>query len=70
MVANQVRWTIHDIKTFSDNGGEKRYEIIDGELFVTRSPHFRHQYLASEIQFALMAWSKESGLGTCVQTPG
>jgi hypothetical protein len=35
MVANQVRWTIHDIETFSDNGGEKRYEIIDGELFVT-----------------------------------
>ena len=70
MVANQVRWTIHDLEAFPDNGREKQYEIIDGELLVTRSPHFRHQDLASEIQFALMAWSKEFGLGKCVQTPG
>ncbi|MFM7580140.1 MAG: Uma2 family endonuclease [Microcystaceae cyanobacterium] len=70
MVANQTCWTIYDLDAFADAGGQNRYEIIDGELFVTRSPHFRHQDLASEIQFALTRWSKKSGLGKCVQTPG
>ena len=70
MVANQVRWTIHDIEAFPDNGREKQYEIIDGELFVTRSPHFRHQRLATKLEVALENWSAISGLGQTVQTPG
>ncbi len=37
-----VRWTIHDVERFSENEGV-RYEIVDGELFVTRAPHFKHQ---------------------------
>jgi Uma2 family endonuclease len=70
MVANQVRWTIHDIEALPDNGREKHYEIIDGELFVTRSPHFRHQRLATKLEVALENWSIVSGLGQTVQTPG
>jgi len=32
-----VRWTIQDIEALPEDKGI-RYEIIDGELFVTRSP--------------------------------
>ena len=43
----QVRWTISDLAGFPDNSN--RYEIIDGELFVTRAPHWKHQDIAGEI---------------------
>ncbi|MEL7054004.1 MAG: Uma2 family endonuclease [Cyanobacteria bacterium J06588_5] len=46
------------------------YEIIDGELFVTRSPHIRHQQVAHEICSALNIWSKQSGLGNAFFAPG
>lgn len=32
----RVRWTTADLELLPDNGN--RYEIIDGELFVTRAP--------------------------------
>jgi Uma2 family endonuclease len=37
----KVRWTTADLDLFPEDG--KRYEIIDGELFVTRAPHWKHQ---------------------------
>src|SRR5678809_1514286 len=34
-------WTVADIHALPDDGN--RYEVIDGELFVTPAPSFRHQ---------------------------
>lgn len=45
--SNKVRWTIADLEGFPDNGN--RYEIIDGDLFVTCAPHCDHQML--RVQF-------------------
>ncbi|MBE9064509.1 Uma2 family endonuclease [cf. Phormidesmis sp. LEGE 11477] len=70
MVANSIRWTTEDLAAIPDDGGWKRYEIIDGELFVTRAPHIRHQGAASKISTRLEAWSEETGLGNSFQTPG
>lgn len=39
---NPVRWTIADLEILATDEW-KRYEIIDGELFVTRAPHIGHQ---------------------------
>lgn len=36
----RVRWTIADIELLPDNGN--RYEIIDGDLFVTKITHWSH----------------------------
>lgn len=65
---SKVRWTIHDLEGFPDNGN--RYEIIDGELFVTRAPHFDHQDISGAIYAALRAWSQQSRLGKAVTAPG
>lgn len=64
----RLRWTIQDLEGFPDDG--KRYEIIDGELFVTRAPHWEHQDLALGLCTALRQWSKQVGLGQASFTPG
>ncbi len=67
-ISEQVRWTIADLEGFPDNGN--RYEIIDGELFVTRAPHWDHQDIAGAIYAELRVWSRQSGLGQAAFTPG
>ncbi|NET33198.1 MAG: Uma2 family endonuclease [Cyanothece sp. SIO1E1] len=67
--AAQVRWTIHDLEVLPQSEGT-RYEIIDGELFVTRSPHRKHQQVTGKIYAALDAWSTTSGLGEAIPAPG
>ena len=57
----RVLWTTSDLELFPDD--DKRYEIIDGELFVTRAPHLRHQGVADAICTELRIWSKRSKLG-------
>ena len=67
-ISKQVRWTIADLEGFPNNGN--RYEIIDGELFVTRAPHLDHQDVAGLIYAELLRWSLQSGLGKPFITPG
>ncbi len=67
-IAELVRWTIADLEGFPDNGN--RYEIIDGELFVTRAPHLGHQDVTGVIYAKLRTWSQQSGLGKPYIAPG
>jgi Uma2 family endonuclease len=64
----QGRWTISDLAGFPDNSN--RYEIIDGELFVPRAPHWKHQDIAGAIYAYLRVWSQQSGLGEAGFAPG
>ena len=70
MVANSIRWTVRDLDAMPDDGGWKRYEIIDGDLYVTRAPHIRHQRAAVKLCVRLENWSEETGLGIALDTPG
>lgn len=70
MVANSHPWTTRDLAAMPDDGGWKRYEIIDGELLVTRAPHIRHQGVAGKLHVRLETWSETTGLGSAFQTPG
>ncbi|MGB7248904.1 MAG: Uma2 family endonuclease [Phormidesmis sp.] len=70
MVANPICWTAKDLEAMPDDGGWKRYEIVNGELFVTRAPHIRHQGAAGKIHVRLDNWSEETGLGSAFQAPG
>ena len=63
------RWTSADLAAFPDDDG-KRYEIIDGELFVSTTPHFYHQQICSKLLALLFNWSNQSKLGQAVIAPG
>lgn len=65
---NRIRWTTSDLEGLPENSN--RYEIIDGELFVTRAPHLKHQDVAGLIYAALLTWSQQSKLGKPYITPG
>lgn len=69
MQTTPVRWTTADLELFSGDRNN-RYEIIDGELFVTRAPHWKHQAVCINIGTVLKIWSDESGLGEPATTPG
>jgi Uma2 family endonuclease len=70
MVADALRWTTRDLDAMPDDGGWKRYEIVDGKLFVTRAPHIRHQGAAGKLYVRLETWSETSERGSAFQTPG
>jgi Uma2 family endonuclease len=65
---DRIRWTSADLELFPDNGN--RYEIIDGELFVTRAPNWGHQNACLNLATELRAWSLKTGLGEAVVAPG
>ncbi|MFN6474953.1 Uma2 family endonuclease [Nostoc sp. DedQUE07] len=65
----RVRWTIHNLEVLPENEWT-RYEIINGELFVTRTPHRRHQQVCVKIARQLDVWSDLSGLGETIVAPG
>ena len=62
------RFTSADLESFPDDG--KRYEIIDGELYVSKQPHFYHQFVCTRVWSKLQQWSDQSGDGAAVIAPG
>lgn len=63
-----LRWTTADLEVMPDNGD--RYEIIEGELYVTRAPHWRHQAACLRVASSLDLWSQSTGAGRVVVGPG
>ena len=63
-----TRWTSADLELMPDDG--KRYEIIDGELHMSKQPHWHHQYACMKISSKLDAWNDEAGLGAVNFAPG
>lgn len=66
--AEQVHWTIADLDLLPDNG--TRYEIIDGELFMTRAPQWSHQQVAVNICTEINRSPETMAVGRAVTTPG
>lgn len=64
----RVRWTTADLDLFPDNG--TRYEIVDGDLFMTRAPHWRHQETCGKVFRVLDEWSEVKRLGRASIAPG
>ncbi len=67
-ILETVRWTTSDLELLPDNGN--RYEIIDGELFMTKAPHWKHQETCGRVFSALDAWSQSAGVGRAAINPG
>jgi Uma2 family endonuclease len=62
-----VRLTYEDYCLLPNDG--KRYEIIDGELFVTPSPLTRHQLVLSNLLYYLTDFVKKNDLGHVYPAP-
>jgi Uma2 family endonuclease len=63
-----VRFTVADLELFPEDG--QRYEIVDGELFVSRAPRFEHQITCGEVTLALGEWNRQTQLGRVIPGPG
>ncbi len=63
------KYTSSDLEGLPDIEGT-RYEIIGGDLFVSKQPSWEHQFTSTELLRALQNWSHESGLGWANQAPG
>lgn len=63
----QGEWTYEDYESLPDDG--RRYEVIEGVLYVTPAPNFDHQYTVGEIFAALRTYVREHQLGMVISAP-
>jgi Uma2 family endonuclease len=67
MATTSKHWTIDMVRALPDD--RKRYEIIDGELFVTPSPSLTHQRAVSQLFLRLAPYLKAEALGEAIIAP-
>ncbi len=63
------RYTSADLDHLPDIDGV-RYEILDGELHVSKQPHWEHQYACHRAAYALEQWSPGHEVGLVIPAPG
>jgi Uma2 family endonuclease len=63
-----VHWTSQDLERLPDNG--KRYEIIAGDLYMSRQPHWYHQHICLRLGSLLDAWNLQTKAGKANAAPG
>lgn len=64
----RVRFTVADLDFFPDDGN--RYEVIDGELFVSKAPHYLHQLVLAVVASELALWDPRRERGYFLPGPG
>jgi Uma2 family endonuclease len=64
MVTKTLRWTSADLGRLPDDGN--RYEVLDGELFVTPQAAYVHQRVAFAIARLLFEYCRTHGIGEVV----
>lgn len=68
-MTTSLRYTIRDLDDMPEIEGE-RYEIIDGELHVSKQPAWHHQYTSGRVLFALQLWDDQTQAGIAIEAPG
>ena len=64
----KTRFTSRDLEVLPED--TKRYEIIDGQLYVSKQPTYAHQATCGGVFFALEGWSQATGAGVVTFAPG
>jgi Uma2 family endonuclease len=67
MATRGIRFLASDIWDAPDNG--KKYEVIDGELYVSPSPAWKHQFQLNRLNRRVMNWVFDNDLGSVVTSP-
>ena len=65
----QRRYTSRDLDALPDIEGI-RYEIIDGELHVSKAPGLEHQHVCVQLTTAIQIWISALGFGRVYGGPG
>lgn len=67
MPAERSHWTAEMVRALPDDGN--RYEVLDGELFVSPSPSRLHQRAVAELYVILDQYVRAQALGAIVYLP-
>jgi Uma2 family endonuclease len=67
MAAAPARWTAAQVRELPDDG--RRYEVIDGALFVTPAPSWKHQDAAFQLGGILQAYVRARNIGHTIMAP-
>src|SRR5215210_5433594 len=67
MAAHGVRFLASDIWDAPDNG--KKYEVIDGDLYVSPAPVWKHQRQLNRLNVRVSIWVENRRLGDVVTAP-
>ena len=67
MPAVRTEWTVEMLDEMPDDGS--RYELIDGELFVTPAPSDVHQLIVMELGARLHAYVQRSAVARVIAAP-
>jgi Uma2 family endonuclease len=62
----RVRFTYNDYLLLPE---DKRYEILDGDLYVVAAPNTRHQRVSRKLEVALIQYTEDKGLGEILHAP-
>jgi Uma2 family endonuclease len=65
--ASSKHWTVDMVRALADD--RNRYEIIDGELFVTPAPSLTHQRAVLELALRLAPYLRAERLGEAIIAP-
>lgn len=60
-------WTVDDLAELPDDGN--RYEVVDGELFVTPAPSLDHQEAVLRLATLISEYVQREGVGHLVVSP-
>ena len=64
----EPRMTVADLEVLPDDGN--RYELIEGELIVSRAPGLTHQRISGNLFAVLRRFLDQHPLGEILATPG
>ncbi|MDN3512998.1 MAG: Uma2 family endonuclease [Candidatus Brocadia sp.] len=66
MLKTKIKYTYDDYAAMDD---DKRYELIEGELYMVPAPGFQHQTISRNLGVVLWEFVKENNLGTVLYAP-
>jgi Uma2 family endonuclease len=68
VATKSTKFTSADLELMPEDG--KRYELIEGELYVSRQPSVEHQYTCGRLSQFLNEWNDQYGQGVVLIAPG
>lgn len=66
MLKTKLKYTYGD---YADMDDDRRYELIEGELYMVPAPNFQHQTISRDLGVVLWKFVKKNNLGTVLYAP-